>query len=264
MDVGALIRNIKHTMCVCPTWHDRLNQLLFLYSNSKTKDSSKYKLLIKFSYSPPLSDIQLVVRRNRGADAFIISEVFDHRYYDFPLPFTPKTILDLGANAGFTSIFFARKYPDANIVAVEPVASNLEILHKNVELNNVAVDIVPAAVAIEDGYVSMDVSGLDYGHRVVDDPLQSTEKTKLTKVEAISVQSLMNRFQWERINLLKVDIEGYEKRLFTINCDWLNFVDAVCIECHEGFGKADLEELAQQYGFSKPQLLPGIWLLVRL
>jgi hypothetical protein len=60
-----------------------------------------------------------------------------------------------------------------------------------------------------------------------------------------------------------MDIEGYEAVLFSSPTPWLNLVDTLCIECHDGFGEADLERLAREYGFSRPRALPGIWLLTR-
>jgi len=43
-------------------------------------------------------------------------------------------VLDLGANVGFASLFFADAYPDAKIIAVEPSASNFEQLQKKTQL----------------------------------------------------------------------------------------------------------------------------------
>ena len=109
----------------------------------------------------------------------------------------------------------------------------------------------------------MDVSGLDYGHQVIDDSSERSKHRSVSKVSAISMRSLMAKFELERIGLVKIDIEGYEKRLLTENCDWLRLVDAMCIELHDGYGEDDLASLAVDYGFSEPQRLPGIWLLTR-
>ena len=38
---------------------------------------------------------------------------------------------------------------------------------------------------------------------------------------------------------------------------------AMCIECHDGFGDADLAALARQFGFAEPRRLPGTWFLSR-
>jgi FkbM family methyltransferase len=264
MNPVALVRNAVRSTRICPTWNDRFNYLGWLYSKKLNHGQSTNRQRgISFRYTTPIRKIDVVVRDNGGSDAFIFSEVFSHRYYDFALPFTPGTVVDLGANAGFTSIFFARKYPDAKIIAVEPVASNLEILRRNVELNHLNVSIVPAAIAVEDGSVTMDVSGLDYGHQVIDDSAERPNDCGVTRVNAISMRSLMAEFELERIGLLKIDIEGYEKRLLSENCDWLRLVDAICIELHDGYSEKELASLAIDYGFSEPQRLPGIWLLTR-
>src|SRR5258708_27952845 len=264
MNPVALVKNAVRSTRICPTWNDRFNYLGWLYSKPlhHGKNTNRQRG-ISFRYTTPIRNIDVVVRDNGGSDAFIFSEVFSHRYYDFALPFTPETILDLGANAGFTSIFFARKYPDARIIAVEPVASNVEILRRNVELNDLNVSIVPAAIAVEDGSVTMNVSGLDYGHQVIDDLAEMPKDCEGNEVNAISMRSLMAEFELKRIGLLKIDIEGYEKRLLTETCDWLRRVDAICIELHDGYTEDDLSSLAVDYGFSKPHRLPGIWLLIR-
>lgn len=40
-------------------------------------------------------------------------------------------------------------------------------------------------------------------------------------------------------------------------------VDAMCIECDEGYDESDLCVLAERWGFAPPERLPGTWLLTR-
>jgi FkbM family methyltransferase len=267
MNPIALARNIQSSLQICPTWIDRVNYLLWLYSSKWfvkafiNPKSRHHK--IQFSYENPIDKIQVAVRNNYGSDAFIFSEVFGHRYYDFPLPFQPVTILDLGANVGFTAIFFARKYPFAQIACVEPMPNNLKMLEENLESNDIKATIFPSAVAIADGFLQMVVDTHDYGHKVADIEYGKAIQGEILEVTALSVPTLMKKLSWERISLLKVDVEGYEAVLLKEDCEWLAFVDAICIECHEGYGEADLRALAQAWGFVKPQQLPGNWLLVR-
>jgi FkbM family methyltransferase len=263
MNPVALLHNIHQSIIVCPTWRDRVNRLFWLYSNKPSRKSTTRRRQISFRYPEPFNDIKVVVRDNCGSDAFIVSEVFDHRYYDFPLPFIPSTVLDLGANAGFTSLFFARKYPLAEIACVEPIATNVELLRENLELNKIQAAIFPVAVAVEDGSIAMEIAEKDYGHKVANISYGANIMGRTIDVEALSVQTIIKRLGWERINLLKVDIEGYEGVLLSENCDWLARVDAICIECHEGYSERDLKAVADRYGFTLPQLLPGTWLLVR-
>ena len=265
MNYTTVVRNIHHTLQVCPTWNARLNRLLWLYSSKWFVKviSPKVHRQISFCYTPPLGKVQVRVRDNQGSDAFIFSEVFDHRYYDFSLPFLPKTILDLGANVGFTAIFFARKYPSAKIACVEPMPNNIELLKNNLELNEVEASVFPAAIAVEDGSIQMEVGQLDYGHKVASINYGKPLTGHTLEVEAISVPTLLKKLNWERISLLKVDIEGYESILLKECCEWLDFVDSICIECHEDYGELELQALSQRWGFAPPQKLPGTWLLIR-
>lgn len=214
-----------------------------------------------FHYAPPVGDIRLLLRANRGADAFIHSEVFEHQYYRLPLLTTPTTILDLGAHIGLTAVYFGRLFPGAQLACVEPVPDNLRLLRRNLALNSIQSAVFAAAINVTDGTVVIAFDKWDYGHRVAS--ADQFEPEKHEQVAAISVPTICRQLGWSRIGLLKVDIEGHERVLFAGDCDWLTNVDAMCIECHDGFGETDLIALADRYGFEPPKWLPGIWFMAR-
>jgi len=260
MNFHALLDNIRTSGKICRGWPDRLRYLRWLYSRG-TASSTEHR--IGFHFSPPVGTITLSVRSNLGSDAFIFSEVFDHHYYDFELPRPPATILDLGANIGFTSLFFARKYSHAALACVEPVDTNVHLLTRNLESNGIDATVFNAAVGITDGFLEMNLAAHDYGHKVAGIEYGKAITGRLIKVESFSIPTLMHRLNWPRIGLLKIDIEGYEGVLLRQNCDWLGKVDALCIECHENYGESDLIALAEKFGFTPPVALPGCWLMVR-
>ena len=101
---------------------------------------------------------------------------------------------------------------------------------------------------------SMEISVKDYGHRINELPHPGAGSLE---VPALSIDTIRQRLGWDRIVLLKIDIEGYEKRLFSSECAWLHRVDALCIECQE----ADVQRIAREFGFLAPSRLPGIRLL---
>ena len=43
----------------------------------------------------------------------------------------PRTTIDAGANAGYSALWFALRYPGARVVAIEPDDDNVELLHRN-------------------------------------------------------------------------------------------------------------------------------------
>lgn len=239
---------------------DAVNRLRWIYDEKLPKRLRLAEQVLGFRYPLPVGSVRFLVRANRGSDSFIFGEVFEHKYYSVPLPASPSTILDLGANAGFTAVYFARAYPNARLACVEPVPDNVRVLMHNLELNSVAAVVISAAVDVKDGEVLMELGTMDYGHKIATSPIASRG---MLKVEAFSIPTILRRLCWARIGLLKIDIEGHEKVLFSGDCDWLSLVDNICIECHEGFTERDLQLLAQRFLFRAPQALPGIWFLTR-
>lgn len=69
-------------------------------------------------------------------------------------------------------------------------------------------------------------------------------------VSSFSIPFIMNKFDIDSIDILKVDVEGAEKVLVESNKEWLNKVKIILIELHEGYSVSDLEEDISEYGFS--------------
>src|ERR1700741_4382586 len=65
---------------------------------------------------------QLKLRKGTS-DLEVFREIFLFNTYDFPVP-EPRTIVDAGANIGLSAVYFANRFKDATIFAVEPESSN--------------------------------------------------------------------------------------------------------------------------------------------
>jgi FkbM family methyltransferase len=165
------------------------------------------------------------------SDAWLCREILLRGQYALNLPFTPRTIVDAGANIGLASIYYARRYPQARIVSVEPEASNFDILCKNVA-DFPTISPVHAALWKSDGSVSVGernsaANGSGKWGFV-------TYEGTGAQVRAITMQTLMREHGIRSIDLLKVDIEGAERELFE-ECDWVDQVQALAIELHDRF-----------------------------
>lgn len=59
----------------------------------------------------------------------------------------------------------------------------------------------------------------------------------LTKeqVDALTVDDLFREYAIDRIDLLKLDIEGSEAEVFASSSGWIDRVDAICLELHDRF-----------------------------
>jgi len=142
-----------------------------------------------------------------------------------------KTIVDLGSNIGFSVLHFKAKFPDAHVIAVEPEKHNYDQLLKNVKgYNNV--DCLQNAIWYSQKNLGIFDSGLgEYGFRVVDG-----NQKLVGSVDAITMDDIITRYNLQTIDILKIDIEGAEKELFTYNYEnWLPKVRCIVIELHDSF-----------------------------
>ena len=52
------------------------------------------------------------------------------------------------------------------------------------------------------------------------------------KVTAVSLNALISLYGIKSIDLVKVDVEGFEKRIFSENLEWLDHVKNIILETH--------------------------------
>jgi len=261
MNFDALIRNIRRSRAVTRNARDRLKYLWWLYGSSLPFRPQFLK--IKVVLDAPIGTLMIKVRCKTGADYFIFSEVFEHGYYDLPLNCVPRTVLDLGANIGLTALYFARMYPTAELACVEPMPENLALLESNLADNRVNATVHGAAISITDAPIKMQRARLAYGSKPAEIPYGARVDGETVEVRGVSILSLMHQLGWSRIDLVKIDIEGYEAILLRENASWLKSVDNLCIEIHEGFSERELRDVAAQWGFKAPRRLAGTWLVSR-
>jgi FkbM family methyltransferase len=164
-----------------------------------------------------------------SSDIEVFKKIFIDKEYEQPFQSAPHTILDLGANIGLSSVFFANTFPNACVIAVEPDPANFALLQHNVaKLPNVT--CVHAAVWPQDGRVRLSDPGL--GHWA----MRVTQGTDPGfDVPALSMESLLAMLPSGRADLVKIDIEGAEKELFSEPHAWLDQVQSMVIELHDRY-----------------------------
>ena len=165
---------------------------------------------------------------SKATDLRVLEQVFSRQEYALPKSITPRTIIDAGANIGCATIFFASHYPGVHIIAIEPEASNFEVLQSNCAgLSNVvpiqaAVWSHPATLTFVDPYCGSWAFAMK--ERVEDG----------TPVRGITISQLVEEFSLDRIDVLKMDIEGGEKEIFSASdLSWLDKVGMLAIELHD-------------------------------
>ncbi len=169
----------------------------------------------------------LLVRRS-DSDITVLWQVFGERECDVPLARPPRFIVDGGAYVGYTSVYFANRYPDALVIAVEPARENHQLLVENCRpYRNIA--IVRAGLWNSDAELKIhNPGGKSWAFRV-----SESSEPGGDFVSGITIPQLLAGHNAPEIDILKLDIEGAEEALFSGDLQaWIETVRAIVIEVH--------------------------------
>jgi len=153
------------------------------------------------------------------------NELFGLRVYEFKtLKQNPK-IIDCGANIGLSILFFKELYPNATVLAFEADPNVFKCLENNVanfEYENV--ELINKALWDSNTTLSFYAEGGDGGR--VDE--NSYENGEMITVETTCLSEYIN----DKIDFLKIDIEGAETKVLEEISDKLHLVQNIFIEYH--------------------------------
>lgn len=190
--------------------------------------------------------------RTFAGDIAVFYEVFWLQVYNIPeLQYTSfKTIVDVGANIGLATLYFKSVSPNATVVAIEPDAENFAVMQQNVIGNNVEkVHLLQAAIDSKEGQLQVVKANLAYNSSV------SNDKSGYT-VPAVSVTNIIEKYNLQQIDLIKIDVEGFESEIFSQHINWLDSVSNVIIEIHSAQDYKVCATALQQKGFTVKRLPP--------
>ncbi len=161
----------------------------------------------------------------------MIAEQLQRRYRAILEAGQVPAILDLGANAGAASIWFAHEYPQAYIAAVEPLPATCEVLARNLaQIPGSA--LVPAAIGSRPGTAWLDTKWLAEGSWGV-----STMRADgdAGEVPIRTVASILADIPGGVPFIIKCNIEGAEADLFAGALEWLDEAELVFMATHDDF-----------------------------
>lgn len=145
-----------------------------------------------------------------------------HRRYDSLIASRVQPlIIDCGANIGLSGVWYARQFPEAKIIAVEPDQSNLEIASKNLAAYP---NVTLVSGGIWDTPSHLSIVNPDA------EPWAFQVKEGNGSIPGFTINQLS---EGSPILVVKVDIEGAEKELFRSNTDWMDRTDLIAIELHD-------------------------------
>ena len=149
-----------------------------------------------------------------------------------------RCILDIGANIGLASCYFANLYKDANIYSFEADEENYKLLKRNTEDYRNIRTFHAAVWKNEQGVYIKNRNDI-YGHSgkanpakyMVGDQMVENEK----RIDSVKISDLKEKLQINTIDILKMDIQGAEIEAFEDSQRWLPYVRLLFIETHDLF-----------------------------
>ncbi len=175
-----------------------------------------------------------IVLRLKSSDVATYREVFVDADYDFESRTAPKTIIDAGAHIGLASVLFANRWPDARIIAIEPEPANFALLKKNTARYE---RILPLQAALwhENGMVRIVDPGLGSAGFRTKSVEANVENGASHRIPGVTVDKVMEAYGLERVDLLKMDIEGAEKEVLDASSKWISSVELLIVELHDRY-----------------------------
>ncbi|PZP52396.1 MAG: hypothetical protein DI598_00770 [Pseudopedobacter saltans] len=214
---------------------------------SRTYKNHTYNASLE-GYIYPLKMSHQIVHfyiRTFTGDFDVFYEIFWRKVYSLPNNFglnMCETIVDLGANVGFFSMFYGLKYPKAKFICVEPEKNNVNCLSKNLAfLPQVHIE----ATGISSKKISVNVTKAAYAYNFAIQEVATTNDS----IQTITMSELFKKYQLSSIDLLKIDIEGEEADLLSNDNKWLDNVRSIIVELHGDFTIDRLTDLLRPFGF---------------
>jgi FkbM family methyltransferase len=173
-----------------------------------------------------------------GAWFGVAREIYGRRTYFTPPGFTigsGQTVIDLGANVGLFSVLAARL--GGQVIAVEAQSQFLEIIASNLDANGCSADVMHGLVGGRSGIAAVPGMLEEGSHYRTSPPI-------------LSLDWLVANRKIDRIDFLKVDIEGSEFDLLARDLRWLGITVRIAMEVHPDFGSpAQLSSALHEHGF---------------
>ena len=246
---GLVLQRLKET--VPQAYFDRkmIFDDLILKGNSISREGMANVLTVR--QDKDLGDYSVLLRRY-GSDYGVFYQVLQQKQYaplvDLLHQYVPghsvRYVIDAGGNIGLSSLFFARQFPNAQIITLEPDQDNMRSLLRNLALNKLE-KVIPLQVGLwhVNEQLVLDRSTGDQEawafsvKKAVQQPRPGTDT-----IAGVTIDHLLEQHGWPGIDVLKIDIEGAEHEIFNDKAQvkrMLSRVKFLAIEIH---GPEDVKE----------------------
>ena len=186
----------------------------------------------------------------------MVREIFQENEYKYKeISVQPgDVVLDLGGNIG-TFASYAISKGASKVYTVEPFESYVDLLKTNLEPFGNQVTIIPFAASDRTGESTLNQNFEN--NTIVENVYQENnwaqEQTRYV-IQTLEINELIKRYRLDRINFLKVDIEGSEYAVFrALDEEYLKTsVERIAVEYHWNYRDQlnEINEKLERCGFT--------------
>lgn len=210
------IENLGFTNFLSYTWHQK----------TKLPKSGRFILASKHVETP-------LTCRGGSSDIDVFKHIYVIREYSCLDGLNNLgLVIDCGANGGFSTVYLLNRFPLAKVIAIEPDPGNFEILLENVSHYGDSCEAMQVGVWSK-------TCGLMFSEAIFGDGREWARSVReacageTPAVSAVDIGSVLAQSEFDRISLLKIDIEGSESAVFSgSHLEWIDRVDNIIIELH--------------------------------
>jgi len=224
-DVFSIIRNLKSDrsfIIIIPRFLSFIFKTVFIFEK---KNKSFFIQKIRNKYDM-LTVYDVFSKESYNLKNFKIFDKINLNFNNIIANNKKPLILDCGSNIGCSSEYFSKVFSGSFVISIEPDVTNLEFSKKNINRSNNY--LLNKAINCENKKVYLQVDKNDSRATKIAD---NGDKM----ISSVTVEEALKEFDKEKYQpfLIKIDIEGFEKELFSKNYDWIDYFEVIIIEIHD-------------------------------
>ena len=168
-----------------------------------------------------LLKVAYIFQKKDTSDVALFKSIFAYEEYKFDCLDSVRFIIDACANIGLSTAYFARRFPNALIAAIEAEKENYLMPNQNTRQ-------FPNVKTLNAGVWPNNYEVQETGFMVTE-----TSPNDPSGFRAISIADIIQQYQMPHVDLFKIEFEGAEKEVFENNTGWLEKTKSIILELHD-------------------------------
>ncbi|BAZ05138.1 FkbM family methyltransferase [Calothrix sp. NIES-3974] len=170
---------------------------------------------------------------NTAVGRLLFSGIFETREIEFMRQTLKQNdiFFDIGANGGIYTVIAAKQVgKNGHVYAFEPGERELKLLRHNIAINNLTnVTVIERGVSNEKGTAKFGISRDGAMNSLLKTNHPGQEIEEWQTIETTTLDDIIQEFNIKKVDFIKIDVEGAEKKVFEGSRNLLESQDNVVI-----------------------------------